>query len=718
MRLWTGNNKKNEETGNHNNRVNLIIAIIFLLGLGIFVRLFNLQVIQYEDYLAKASRQHDVFGILNPGRGRIFIAGDQRGSEDNLYPIVTNKKFASVFAVPKDVKNPQLVADNLYEIFRKEKIIKEAEGEMEKEDAERIKRELEYIEGLDLSPEEKEKNKIDAVAKHEILIKDPTYLEIRSAKKEKIIESRKKEALSEYLEMFNKLNDPYEPLENKIDDDRLKKLYVAIADRESAAINIDDLEISGDSMLIKKDKEESIKICEDTVKINQKKKDKQRCELKIDGLGFAMDEHRFYPENNIGSHLLGFIGSDGEKQSGRYGLEGFFNEELSGVPGSIKTERGAAGDLIIINNREYNKPKNGNDLVLTIDKNIQYYSCQKLNETALRHGADGGSVIVIDPKSGAIMAMCSWPDYDPNNYKEVDNIKVYNNPAIFDQYEPGSVMKVMTMASALDQGKVTPETTYKDEGMVKITGWPKPIKNSDYESNGGHGITDMTTVLQESLNTGAIFAMGKIGANKFVEYLKNFGFGEKTGIELETENAGNISQLLKDKVKEIDAATASFGQGVITVTPLQMVMAYAAVANGGILMKPYLVKEIISQEGQKSATQPHEIRRVISDRTAAILSGMLVNVVEKGHSKRAKVDGYYVAGKTGTAQVASSDKKGYGSKTIHTFIGFAPAEEPRFTMLVKLDDPKGINFAESSAVPLFQEIAAFILNYLEVPKER
>lgn len=250
-----------------------------------------------------------------------------------------------------------------------------------------------------------------------------------------------------------------------------------------------------------------------------------------------------------------------------------------------------------------------------------------------------------------------------------------------------------------------------------VEGWPKPIKNSDYESKGGHGLTTMNTVLQDSLNTGSYFAMQSIGAPMFAEYVKRFGFGEKTGIELETETNGNISSMTGKKIRPVAAATASFGQG-ISATPIQMVNAYAVIANGGMLMKPFLVKAIVSPTGEQIITQPTQVRRVIANRTASLMTGMLVNAVENGHAKRAKVPGYYVAGKTGTAQVASKDKKGYGDQTIQTFIGYAPANSPKFVMLTRLDDPKDSRFAESSAVPLFGEIATFVLNYYQVPQER
>jgi len=270
------------------------------------------------------------------------------------------------------------------------------------------------------------------------------------------------------------------------------------------------------------------------------------------------------------------------------------------------------------------------------------------------------------------------------------------------------------MAMALDQEKVTPETTYNDTGRVVIAKYN--IENSDRKSN---GVQTMTNVLEKSLNTGVIFAMRKIGSDKFKEYVKFFGFGEKTGIELEGESGGDMKNLVKEKGnKELYAATASFGQG-IAVTPLQMVNAFAAIANGGILMKPYVVQKIIKNDGSIVETQPRQMRRVISEKTAMLLGGMLVNVVENGHGQRAGVKGYYVAGKTGTAQIPKKNGRGYEERAhIGSFAGFAPANNPRFTMLVRIDHPRDVEWAESSAAPLFGEIAEFILNYWQVPAER
>lgn len=677
-----------------NNRINIIMAIIFLLGLSIVYKLYDLQIRNFDLYSALASSQHQVFSQLEPDRGNIYIK-DFSDDANELYPLATNKDFASVFAVPKDVEEPDELAETLYEVFKKEEVEEEVDKLLAEEEKTKKKEELAFIERLPQEEKEIEKQKI--LNKYANLDSDSEYQEFKEMKREKEIEDRKEEIIKDYKNIFKKENDPYEPLEKKVDDNKLLALYAALSDDLGENATSSMLEIKNNNIVLKDDPEQT--------------------PLEIQGIGYNMNSHRYYPEGNIGSHILGFTREvDGETR-GNYGLEGFFDEELFGVFGSIYSERSADRKVIIVNDREYTKPQKGLDLILTIDRSVQFVACKKLKEAIEKQEADGGSVIIMDPETGAIIAMCAHPDFDPNNYQEVEDISVYNNQAIFYQYEPGSVFKTITMAAAINEGAVSPDTTYVDDGFIMLDEWPKPIKNSDYETNGGHGKVDMNFVLEESLNTGAIYAMRQIGPEKFAEYVKNFGFGEKLGIELETENAGNINHLIGDKIYEIYAATASFGQG-LTVTPLQMIASYAAIANGGRLMQPHIVSGIIHQDGSKEEVRPREIRRVISEKTSALISGMLANVVEGGHASLAAVKGYYVGGKTGTAQVASSLVKGYGADTVHTFIGYAPVEEPEFVMLTKLDNPKNAKFSASSAAPLFGDIAEFLLNYYQVPKER
>ncbi len=266
------------------------------------------------------------------------------------------------------------------------------------------------------------------------------------------------------------------------------------------------------------------------------------------------------------------------------------------------------------------------------------------------------------------------------------------------------------MAMGLDLGVVNPTTTYEDKGKLVINGFT--IENSDRKV---HGRKTMIEVLNESLNTGAIFVAKKVGLEKFRTYVKAFGFGTLTGIELDTESPGTIKSL--DETREIYLATAAFGQG-ITVTPLQMVSAFAALANGGKLVQPYIDDEIIKPDGTIKKTEPKVVRQVISERASTLLGGMLVNVVRKGHGKRAGVDGYFVGGKTGTAQVPKKDGRGYEAHaTIGSFAGFAPVDDPRFVMLVKIDRPRDVQWAESSAAPLFGDLARFLVQYLEIPPD-
>jgi stage V sporulation protein D (sporulation-specific penicillin-binding protein) len=476
---------------------------------------------------------------------------------------------------------------------------------------------------------------------------------------EAIEKSEKEKLKEEFLAKLKKENDPYEPLKRDVTEATLEKIK----------------------------------------------------ELQAEGIGYIEEEARYYPENSLASHLLGFVGVKDDKKIGQYGLEGYFEEELGGVQGFLSSEKDVAGRWIPVSGREWQKALDGADVVITIDRNIEHFACGKLEETVKRHDADSGTVVIMDPKTGAILAMCSYPDFNPNEYAKVTDINIFNNPAIFYQYEPGSIFKAITIAAALDAGKIAPTTTYVDEGEVKVD--DRTIKNSDLEA---YGMQTMTQVLEKSLNTGAVFAVSQIGPEIFKKYVEDFGFGEKTEIELDFENAGNISSL--SKRGKIWSATGSFGQG-ISVTPIQIVTAFSAIANGGKLVKPYIVDRIIKRDGEIIKTEPKVVRQAISGRTSTLLGGMLVSVIENGHGKRAGVPGYYVAGKTGTAQVAKKDGSGYERDvTIGSFVGFAPVENPRFVMLTKIDHPRSTIWAEATAAPLFGEIAKFMLNYLKVPPSR
>ncbi len=434
----------------------------------------------------------------------------------------------------------------------------------------------------------------------------------------------------------------------------------------------------------------------------------------LTGIHFIRESTRLYPEPSMSGHVLGFMGSDAEgNKSGRYGIEGYFNEQLTGKPGTLRSERDIAGRLIAVGERSIEPAVDGVDIILTIDRTIQFKACTLLKDAVKKHQADGGSIVIVEPSTGKILAMCGSPDFDSNNYAQVDSINQFNNPAIFRAYEPGSIFKPLTMAAAVDVGAVMPSTRFVDTGSVLVEGWPKPIGNAEGKV---YGEVDMTQVLEDSINTGMIFSMRQMGQEAFVDYVKRFGFGMLTGMELEKEMPGNISALQKNS--EIYKATAAFGQG-ITVTPIQILMAYAAIANGGVLKKPQIVDEIHYGDGTIEKRVPQDITQVINEKTARMVGAMLVSVIERGHGKRAGVPGYYIAGKTGTAQVARTDAIGYSlDNTIGSFAGFGPVEDPKFAMVVRIDYPRDVVWAESTAAPLFGEMAQFLLEYFEVPPVR
>jgi cell division protein FtsI/penicillin-binding protein 2 len=432
--------------------------------------------------------------------------------------------------------------------------------------------------------------------------------------------------------------------------------------------------------------------------------------LNIKAIKSVKETYRYYPEKNIGSNVLGYVGFDQSNiKKGMYGIEGYFDKELAGQQGEIKTEKDIAGRIISVGDKEFVRAKDGADIVLTLDKTIEFEVCNKLDEQAKLVEADSAAAVVMNPQTGAIMAMCSWPDFDPNEYNKVEDLSVYNNRAVYEAYEPGSIFKAITMAAGLDLGVITPETTFIDEGFLKIDDFT--IRDFDKLP---HGKNTMIQVLENSLNLGTIFVVRQMDKKDFQKYVESFGFGQKTGIQLDTEMPGDISSLKKKG--EIYVATASFGQG-ITATPLQMVQAYSAIANGGKLVKPYIVEEIRQSDGSVIKTNHPRPKQVITSKTATLLTGMLVSVIKSGHGKKAAVPGYYLAGKSGTAQIADYEHGGYSNKTNHSFIGFGPIEDPAFVLIIKFENPKKGSFAESTASPLFSRLAKFILDYLHIPPD-
>ncbi len=435
------------------------------------------------------------------------------------------------------------------------------------------------------------------------------------------------------------------------------------------------------------------------------------------GVHWKAFHDRYYPLGELASQVAGFVSPEidnlganasSDLKTGKYGLEGYYNNQLRGQAGFISGFKKALGSLILPLSR-ITKPKKGQDIYLTLDYNIQLTLERELKKAAEKYSADGASAIVMDPQTGAILAMANWPDFDPNKYNEVKNASTFLNTNTQLVFEPGSIFKPITMAAALDINAVSPDLKYNDTGEVTVSGFT--IRNSTREA---WGEQTMTQVLEKSLNTGAIFALRRMPQGVWREYIKNFGFAEKTGIALSGEAKGDINNL--NSGVEVDWVSSAFGQG-ISVTPLAMAGAIGVIANGGELLKPYLVSKIV--DGDRVVFEGGKVvkRRVIKTTTSAALTKMLVNVVENGSGRQARIPGYSVAGKTGTAQV-SGPTGGYTDETIHTFVGYSPAYEPKFLMLIRLDNPKGVRFSETSTTPVFRSVGEFILRYLNVKPDK
>lgn len=431
--------------------------------------------------------------------------------------------------------------------------------------------------------------------------------------------------------------------------------------------------------------------------------------LNIKGLTLVEEPRRFYPQAKLASALVGFVSYKDGSEAGEYGLERQYQSELQGEGGFFRGEKDNAGYWVALGRRILNPPVNGNSIVLTIDSNIQFKVEEELSAVTEKWRGKSALAIVLEPKTGKILALAANPAYDLNEFYKEKDFGVFRLPAVDSQFELGSVFKPITMAAGINEGVVAASTTYRDPGVRRFNTFT--ISNFDGRS---YGVQTMTQVLEKSLNTGAVFIGERLGKEKFLAAVKSFGFGVKTGVDLPNELDGNIANL--NARRDIDYATAAFGQG-IAVTPMQMAAAIGAIANHGVLMRPFAVEKTIDANGGEAVLQPEEVRRVINRETSETISKMLVSAVRNGFENRAGVKGYFVAGKTGTAQIPLEGRRGYSDDVIHTFVGYAPAFDPRFLVLLMIEKPTGNRFAANTLTPAFRNIAEFILNYYEIPPD-
>lgn len=430
-------------------------------------------------------------------------------------------------------------------------------------------------------------------------------------------------------------------------------------------------------------------------------------DAKIPGVYLVAEPKRVYPAGELAAQVLGFVSYADEKGGeGVYGIEKKFEKELSGERGFFEGDKDAAGYWIAIGRRIIQPAVDGSDIVLTIDFNIQSFVEEEIAKLVEKWGAESATALALDPATGKIIALASYPTFDPALYSKVKNYDVFRNPAVESSFELGSVFKPITMAAGIEEGVVTPDATYFDKGEVKVGN--TKIYNFDKK---GRGVVTMTEVLEKSLNTGAVHVAQLLGQERFRKFVSLFGFGEPTGIDLPGEVRGNVLNLAEGR--DVDFATASFGQGT-AVTALQMASSFGVLANEGVRMKPYVVEKIVEPSGNIREFHSEERGRVVSKETADAVTRMLVSAVRKGTYYTAGVDSYFVAAKTGTAQVPFKDRRGYSGDVTHTMIGYAPAFNPRFVLFIQLNKPRGIQYAATSMATPFHRIAKFILDYYEV----
>ncbi len=721
-------------------RIKILKIVFSTIFLVFTVRLFNLQVLQHDEYEAIARAQHEKRSILTARRGKILVKKN-RYSED-LMPIATNHTLKMLFVDPlllvypnfgskDEVKaqergNPQLVAEMIAPLLLNA-----------------------HCEELDSCPLENDPQKLSE--QERVIIR--AYQQELSAifsetERRRIVLNTDVDPLRQ--ETIRALNLPG----IKIANNMIIADPVQISNPEQVAQDLAPL-VGSTSVeltpLLEKRKRRYVEISR---KISPKISEKI-LELKYNpefkklfrGVQLTDEYWRYYPEKNLAAQTIGFLDRNG---SGQYGIEGRFDDILKGIEGEISGATTTSGQQILKQGSGFRRAQDGSDIVLSIDRVIQN-AVEKIIETDTRKfDADAIQAIVIEPKTGRILAMAHSPTFDPNNFGEVfstfkipaeqealdredekfnqriptidsDNgelfryfniwgPRVFRNKIVLDEYEPGSVIKSFTMAAALNSDEVTPQTKYDDEGPVEVDEFL--IRNSDEEYNGP---TTMIEVINRSLNTGIAFIARKMGSQMLYEYLKRFGFGQFTDIQIDGEAKGRM-EFWQDW-EESELVTRGFGQG-FTASPLQVAMAYGALANGGYLMKPLLVEKIISPDGKEENFEPERIHRVISETTYQTIKAMLLNSVENGVARGAGVRGHSVMGKTGTSQTYRNGKAltGLGT-TIASFAGFGPYEDPQFVILVKIDYPKVSQWGSETAAGTFRRIATFLFDYYQIPPE-
>ncbi len=751
------------------NRLTVLTLATFLMTGVIGSRLFYLQVIKADYYAKKADKEHYGESTLPARRGEIFI---KDYASNDLVRVATNTTLDLLYADPTLISDKKMVADRIAPmIFNLD--------DAKKADTERVKNESIHAKSAD------ELSRIKPLTDQELYQKFYTDLLDKISQEKRLQITLRDDLTKEVLDQIRALN----LTGIEVTDHELLAFPAQINNRDTVASALSPFMempptelaniLKGQNRYVVLQRKIKPEIAAKIKKIVDEDKTKN-----FSGLGLKEEYFRYYPEGTLSSNVLGFVTPGG---IGQYGIESKFNTQLQGKKGVFKTQKDSIGRQITVGNSEIIPATDGDDIILTLDRSIQMTVEKILAQTVKDFNADNGQVIVMDPKTGKIMAMANYPTFNPNNFSEVyetedirfteeeiknlvpienepnnfwfyrnqitkDRIKIfriqkddgsviyqkykntfgpeaYQNKPVSQAYEPGSIYKIITMAAALDDGDVTPSTSINDPGILYLDknrngGRFKGPDGQGYDaiihnvSSKCTGHSNMSWIIQNSCNTGITWVAQKMGKSLFYSYMLKFGFNERTDIEFDNESPGRIAHY-ESPWTESEFANHAFGQGIL-VTPIQMVAAYAAIANNGIYMQPHIVESIQQEDGKTIKFEPKVVQRVISEDAATKAKAMLINNVENGDSYgKIRMPNRYLGAKTGTAQTYLNGQPLSGAgTTITTVIGFAPKDDPKFVILAKMDHPRASEWADATSAVLFNKVATYLFDYFSLPPDK
>lgn len=431
---------------------------------------------------------------------------------------------------------------------------------------------------------------------------------------------------------------------------------------------------------------------------------------KIKGLYLTTYYDRYYPLGTKLAQLVGYYGYRGDHKEGIYGIEEFYNDYLNGNIGSLYRKDDVVNKTLRLFNPNYLAFNENIKLILTIDPNLNFKTDEILDRYLKKFGAELGIVAIMDSNTGAIIALSSWPSFDPNHYYEITDYNLFLNPLISNTFEPGSIFKIFTFALGYFFRKISPDEWYIDKGFIKSGTYV--IKNAAEKV---YGRIPLKEALLKSINTGVIYIVEKLSDEEYIRGLESLGLAELTEIDSPYEAKGSILNVYSNR--EIDKFVSSFGQG-ISMTPIRFMTAAASLINGGKLLKPYFLQKILVDDKVIYEAKPYIVRQVLDDYSRNLIKSLMVETVESGTARRAKIAGYNIGAKTGTAQISLTGKKGYSEDFIHSIISFVPYQDPRFLIFIRLDKPKNVRFAEETVVPALKEINEYLFYYYGIQPDQ